>query len=382
MTYTSQIGQYANTIKLSAVNANASQQNSRHQLRVLENLSKHKQELSKARLNLKDINSGVVISDYGKTDAGKELLTKVSPDSDLLITSLQNKAANSSAALIKNLLESKFGANYSAMLNPGLSADEIRDQFKTQPKLLGFFHELPGLIFLIKDYNAGELTKKQFTTQFWSTFAHNGPQKGFSNNFVEGLNKDREKQGLVLHLGTPFANEVGEFIYLNPREEALLHTTYDRLDQAQDGLAKIAIEVSKFQDLKDVNGNLLGTNAPWTIEQLDALKLLADKAMESRPELGFIGQAIDTAKSTIQRFMKFVQAGLSWDESGDKQTLSFKHPDGTIEALHKRGNDDYEHTITTSKPANREEFMAKNASQFLSRVVRNFKEEDRYIQAA
>ncbi len=382
MTYTSQIGQYANTIKSDALKESPSQQNSRHQLRVLENLNQHTQDIERARLNLKNMSAGVLISDYGKTDDGKELLTIESPDSNLLITTLQTNANNKSAALIKELLASKFGAERSAMFNPKLSMDEVRKQFKDEPKLLGFYHELEGLILLIKDYNAGEMTKEEFTSQFWSTFAHNGPQKGYSNIFVGTINEVREKKGLTLHLSTPFANAQGEFMYPDPDDEALLHTTYDRLDQAQDGIAKIAIEVSKFQDLKDVNSNLLGTNAPWTIEQLDALKVLADKAIQAKPELGFIGQVIDKAKSTIERFMKFVQTGLSWEENGDKQTLSFKHPDGTIEALHKHGKDDYEHTISVAKPSNREEFMAKNASQFLSRVVRNFKEEDRYIQAA
>ncbi len=382
MTYTTEIGKYGNSIKGDALQASPSQENSKHQLRIMEHMAKHKHDFEAARLKLRDINAAVIVSDYGKTQAGKDLLLKSSEDSDLLINSLQGKLENPAAKFIKELLTERFGLAHGSMLNPNLTTDEVREQFNKDHRLTGFFHELPGLLLLIKDYNAKELSEDDFRTQFWTTFAHNGPQKGFWNSLATMINKTKDQNGLTLQLGTPFCNEQGELAYPNPNKEALLHTAYDRFDQALEGLPKLAREISPWADIGVVNDNLLGTNSAWTQEQLDELKSIVNKATEANPELGFIGKTIEQVKATIGRFANYVKERVQWTDEAGTQTLSFKHTDGTRETLRKKADNYYEHSISVTQPSNRQEFLDKNASQFLSRVVRNFKEEDRYAQSA
>jgi len=381
MTYSTQIRHYAETLKGNALSPNPSQENSRHQLRVLENLAKHQPDLEKARLDLKNLSAGVVISDYGKTPEAKKLLTTESDDSNLLISSLQGKDESQASKLINKLLSTKFGNEKANLINPNLTAKEVREQFGRDSRLLGFFHELPGLLLLIKDYNAGELNEKQFTSQFWASFAHNGPQKGFWNTLAGMINKDREAKHIDLHQGTVFSNDKGDLVYPDPEAEAVLHTAYDRFDQATEGLPKIAREMSSWADLKDIKSNLLGTNSSWTNEQLDELAKVASKHQESNPELGFIGQTISNIKTTITRLADFVKDRMSWTDENGTQSLSFKHPDGTVETLSKKADNNYEHKIDIKQAANKQEFVDRNSAQFLARVVRNFKEEDRYTQA-
>ena len=101
--------------------------------------------------------------------------------------------------------------------------------------------------------------------------------------------------------------------------------------------------------------------------------------MNSNPGLAFTGKVLEKVRSTLQKFSEFVQSRLTWNEKDGNQTMRFTHPDGTIETLHKAGDDSYTHEIkATTKPSTRAEFMKNNAAQFVSRVVRNFKEENRY----
>jgi hypothetical protein len=379
MTNNSQVRTYARSLKKDALTSSASQNNSRHQLRVLESLVKQKKNIEKARLNIRDLSAGVVISDYGKTANAKSLLTTKSPDSDLLLETLQGKANNKASLVIKQIIQEKFGQNISALLNPDLTTDELRTQFTNEPRLLGFFHELPGFLLIIKDFNAGILDEKSFKTQFWSSFAHNGPQKGFWDILTQGLNEVRSSKNLTLHLNTPFANSKGEFIYPNPQAEAILHTIFDRFDQGLEGLPKIVQEISGFKDLQDISTEIFGNNNKWTLEQLAELKKYLLELVKSNPELAFTGKVLEKVRSTLQKFSEFVKSRLTWDDSDGKQTMTFTHPDGTIETLHKAGDDSYTHEIkATTQPSTRAEFMKNNAAQFVSRVVRNFKEENRY----
>jgi hypothetical protein len=323
--------------------------------------------------------SGNCLSDYGKTAEAKTLLTTKSADSDLLLETLQGKAHNKASLVIKQIIQEKFGANISSLLNPDLTADELRQQFISEPRLLGFFHELPGFLLIIKDFNTGLLDEKRFKTQFWSSFAHNGPKKGFWNILTKGLNDLRNSKNLTLHLNTPFANSEGEFIYPNPEAEAILHTIYDRFDQGLEGLPKIVQEISGFKDLQDISTEILGNNNTWTLEQLGELENHLPTLMKSNPGLAFTEKVLEKVRSTLQKFSEFVKSRLTWDEKDGNQTMTFSHPDGTIETLHKARDNSYTHEIkTTNIPSNRADFMKNNAAQFVSRVVRNFKEENRY----
>jgi hypothetical protein len=375
----SQVRTYAKSLKKDALTSSASQSNSRHQLRLLESLVKQKKNIKQAGLNIRDLSAGVVISDYGKTAEAKSLLTTKSADSDLLLETLQGKANNKASLVIKQIIQEKFGANISSLLNPDLTADELRQQFISEPRLLGFFHELPGFLLIIKDFNTGLLDEKRFKTQFWSSFAHNGPKKGFWDILTKGLNDVRGSKNLTLHLKTPFANSQGEFIYPNPEAEAILHTIYDRFDQGLEGLPKIVQEISGFKDLQDISTEILGNNNTWTLEQLGELKNHLSNLVNNNPGLAFTEKVLEKVRSTLQKFSEFVKSRLTWDEKDGNQTMTFFHPDGTIETLHKAGDNSYTHEIkTTTKPSTRAEFMKNNAAQFVSRVVRNFKEENRY----
>jgi hypothetical protein len=377
MTNNPQVRTYARQLTSDAQTSSANQSNARHQLRVLKSLAKQNQKFKQAGLNIRDLSAGVVISDYGKTAEAKTLLTTKSPDSDLLLETLQGKAHNKASFLIKQIIKEKFGENISSLLNPNLRADELRQQFTNEPRLLGFFHELPGFLLIIKDFNAGLLDEKRFKTQFWSSFAHNGPKKGFWDILTKGLNDLRNSKNLTLHLNTPFANSEGEFIYPNPEAEAILHTIYDRFDQGLEGLPKIVQEISGFKDLKDISTDIFGNK--WTLEQLGELENHLPTLMKSNPGLAFTEKVLEKVRSTLQKFSEFVKSRLTWDEKDGNQTMTFTHPDGTIETLHKARDNSYTHEIkTTNIPSNRADFMKNNAAQFVSRVVRNFKEENRY----
>ncbi|MEY3370691.1 MAG: hypothetical protein RLZZ361_1361 [Cyanobacteriota bacterium] len=379
MPNTSQVRIYAESLKTDALNLSASQNNSRHQLRVLESLVKQRKNIKEADLSIRDLSAGVVISDYGKTAKAKSLLTTKSSDSDLLLETLQGKAENRSSPVIKKIIQEKFGPDISALLNPDLTTDELRTQFTNEPRLLGFFHELPGFLLIIKDFNADIINEQSFTTQFWSSFAHNGPQKGFWDILTQGLNNEIVSKKLTLHLNTPFANSKGEFIYPNPKAEAILHTIFDRFDQGLEGLPKIIQEISEFKDLQDISTEIFGNNNKWTLEQLDELKKYLQELVKSNPKLAFMGKVLEKVRSTLERFSEFVKSRLTWEDRDGKQTMTFTHPDGTIETLHKAGNDSYTHEIkATTQPSTRADFMRNNVAQFVSRVVRNFKEENRY----
>lgn len=173
---------------------------------MIESADRAENDISTAGFDLKAIFSGDTISDFGKTQAGKDLLTKPSEDSDLLIRALQGNAGLKSGRLISKILAELFGDEHKAFVNPNLSPDEVRAQFNKDPRWLSFFHELPGYIFLIKDFEADEITHNDFKKITLVNLAHNGPNKGYWERFCGMLNGVLEEKQITIHLGTPFCD--------------------------------------------------------------------------------------------------------------------------------------------------------------------------------
>ena len=368
-----------------------SELNSRHQLRLMESAGKAEGDIRDAKFDLKAIFSGDTISDFGKTDAGKALLTSQSEDSDLLISTLQGKLNNKSGKLISTILSELFGDQHNTLINPNLSTDEVRAQFNNDPRLVSAFHELPGYIFLIKDFEADEITWKDFKQIMLVNLGHNGPNEGFWKMFYGMINSNLEEKGTSIHLGTPFADSEGLMTYPQPQSpEGFAHAAVDRMDQAIDGLPKLAKEVSSFQDIAEVHSNLLTTCQTWTLEQMRSLKTYLPKLMENfkgdeiekQQKTKFLNKLVDRVSDQIMKFRDFIGSRLTWTNNDDKQELEFRHDDGMIEKLSKDQDGRYSHSMALHQPSDRQDFMNRSATKFLGRIVQGFNEGERYTQAS
>lgn len=368
-----------------------SQLNSRHQLRLIESAGRAEGDIVDAKFDLRAIFSGDTISDYGKTTEAKALLTDKSEDSDLLIKTLQGDPGSKSGRLITKVLGELFGENHSALINPELSTDEVRAQFKNDPRLLSAFHELPGYIFLIKDFEADEITWQDFKKIMLVNLGHNGPNEGFWKMFFGNINDNLAEKQTSIHLGTPFADEQGLLTYPQPQSpEGFTHAAVDRMDQAIDGLPKLAKEVAGFKDISDVHGNLLTTCQTWTLEQMRSLKKYIPQLMskfegseiEKIQKTSFMEGLVDRVSDQIMKFRDFISARLTWTDNDQGQVIEFRHDDGMIEKLAKDSDGKYSHVMALHQPKDRVDFMNRSATKFLGRVVQGFNEGERYMQRA
>ncbi len=377
------IDKYRAEIRRDAVTNSDTRENSRHQSRLLGQVARNANQLEAAGIDLRNLSASIVVSDYGKRADAKTLLTTDSPESQLLISTLQGNATNKASAAIRDILSENFGSERARLIANDLTIAEVQKQFRENPLLTGVFHELPGLLLLIQDYNAGHLNDADFKTQFLGTTFHNGPEEGFWAGLMSMADGLKASKGVTLLKNTVFEDAAGKARYPSPLTAAgIVHANFDRYDQAVDGIPKIAKEISGFKDIDDLNFNLLGTNPDLTSKQLAKLKTDSASAIKDSSVLGVVQSLIQTAQDGVQRFADYIKPRLSWKAEGETKELTFEHADGSREILRKLANDKYEHHIEVKQSSNRQQFMAENGAGFLGRVVRGFNEEDRYANQA
>ncbi len=294
--------------------------------------------------------------------------------SQTLISALQGK--NKYGKLILEALRGRVEGKHAEkpLLNPQLNPSQIRRIFTDNPSLLGFFHELPGISFLIDTHQARQISDDEFKEVFLGILFHNGPEAGYWEKFTKICSPVAKNTSLIE--GTIFENpETGDLRYGNPLSAAgVLHTIVDRFDQATSGIVKIACECASFMSLKDIYHELLQNNQAGTVEQLRKLfawftsnkfkTILANDFKRKIPDglseeaktqrlnifvnsfIDFTTRLTNGAIKIIQDFSSHIDQRISLEEIRDHGSntvrgtrLIFNQPDGSREVLEENSSD-------------------------------------------
>lgn len=258
---------------------------------------------------------GVLQSDLGKLQEYKTLLTIKSAKSDLLINVISGKWSHlRSSQLIKEILAGK------SLLNPSLSADEVRALFTAVPPLQGFFHELPGIADGILALEHGIISESLFKESLKANLFHNGPRSGFwlilAQEIVPGMVKNKNLEGSfsALFEDTPFALDSNKALtYPNSLSfEGKLHNIYDRISQGtKGGIKKIFHELYDFSLRKKIE-ELRGPALEGTIKQLKNIKGTVENGELTLDKKKILIKEIDGGISYIVRLMNFLQSEISY----------------------------------------------------------------------
>ncbi len=259
------------------------------------------------------------ISDFGKLPEGKALLkpsgdAAITADSDMLINALSGRAdprvARSQAAIREVLDEAGHKGKW--LLPSNLSPAQTRSVVGDAPVLLGYLHEFPGNLEIIKQFERGVITKAQFKARLQGNMFHNGPDEGFwhlmSSTFVPGglkkassTNPHAEK----FFEGTVFDAGRGKIKTPPPQNLGLIHTVYDRLSQGTGGgMVKIMreLEPSPMKG-SEILKSLAGNNGANTLRQFRELEriLSVDKTLSAEAKRTLRGM-IESAKGRTAVF--------------------------------------------------------------------------------
>lgn len=170
-----------------------------------------------------------------------------------------------------------------------LSADEARAVFKDAFMLIGYLHDLPGLIDAIVEHESGKSTREGFQKRVLANLFHNGPALGFwgflSNVLVPGqLEKSENANTRRVFANTVFENpadasHADTSLIVKPHYpfpasyEGLLHAIADRLSQGtRGGIIKIYWEIVKFTPPLKAIEDLVVNNPKQTIQQIEAIQ--------------------------------------------------------------------------------------------------------------
>lgn len=338
--------------------------NARHQLRLLKKALELQRQGNIVMLGPNELalfRTAIVISDYGKTKAGKKLLTV-------------NDREGKSNKLLDYLKEL-------SLLNPDLKNTEIRDSFKKVPALQAYFHSLPGFIF-IKELEENRVESQLIQELKEIVLFHDGPQKGFWDKFTQETNNKLKEKNIKIHHNSKFCDGKGNLQYPLPNGElANVHCAIDREDSAIEGLPKIAFEIGNYAGgINSLKDELLKSTQDGALAQLKMLKSklkgVADNEKEPFKSL------IDDIIIRISRFKKYLQqkvegkSRLSYSNDNGKQKISFKHFDGSTEILEEDEEGNFSNKIELHKAQSKKDFMQKNAAGFLSRVINGFKDSE------
>ena len=219
----------------------------------------------------KNFRDGIVKSDYGKLATYKKWLTESSEDTTALLSALQLKGKSPLTEILFELNEGK------PFINPDLPLETVRQIFASNPALVGYFHEFPGMRAAEKQLQNGELSYRDFREVILSIYGHNGPgDPGYTYrgaqtfwagvpNFIKGgLAKSIEGKTLPAEAGdffkgTSFLQPDGSIRYHEPKTAlAFEHMLFDRFDGFRDS-RKIREEIAFMKPLSAEVNMLLGS---------------------------------------------------------------------------------------------------------------------------
>jgi hypothetical protein len=159
----------------------------------------------------------------------------------------------------------------------GFLNKNITDFSKLTPIAM-YMHALPGVWDAIVDASKGLDSEDDFNTRINTNFFHNGPHAGYWKILGEQFSEDimtYTKGGLDNPLGT------GNYYPLNTTLEGIVHTLFDRFEQATVvGKIKLFKEVSALPDQDGMNiaVSMLIDDVEKTQKQLRYISLVLEKS--------------------------------------------------------------------------------------------------------
>lgn len=253
---------------------------------------------------------GMKDSDMGKLPHGVEILKGNSQDSERLFKILSGKAEGLSVRdrEAQEIIKTLAGGN---LLSPDLSVAQLQNAIEVAPSLLGYLHELPGMLDAINDYKVERISKENFKIRIQANLFHNGPDEGYWRMLRENIVNPSLAKVDLSHFfkGTVFENG-----YPSPTNiYSAWHTLLDRLDIATgDGHFKIRAETAAFLPLPKLFEELQNSTAEGAVAQLKFLgdigkKIFANTSKDAK----HFANAIVEAQRRIEAFQAELKDRMS-----------------------------------------------------------------------
>ncbi|MEI7973024.1 MAG: hypothetical protein WCH11_01505 [Bdellovibrio sp.] len=325
--------------------------------------------LEQNRVDLKPFVEGIIDSDLGKLKKFRALLETASAESDFLLEGLQLRGKSRSQQALRQLAEKHWEGK--PLIDPPvevppdlkrllespdlknsqlgndrlaqLKSQRIREVFQQVPSGPALFHDWPGLLKAMWDFEKDpSISFAQFEERVLTNLNHNSFGQGFGVNvLIPKFESSLRQKGFSDFLeGSYYAGPVMEGLtkvnYGMPLSlSGIIHTVADRVSGATGGPVKFIYEMAgpqirRFDDpipfgklnlfgknglesLRDLlhdgpGGNPFGSNATTTLQQINALEKYTKSAQFlSSIERSSAIKLIQAGKLRIAAFQSFSQ---------------------------------------------------------------------------